>query len=178
MKGDYERYTNRAITLIHSPETSDAVLQTLQGPDPVQKVADGVVMVMQRIDAAARDKGVEVQDSVKIFGAHEIVNLVVELGEAAGVLKLEDDLRELALSVAVQDYVKGEVAARRIDPKKLQVAVDADIRKMPPKDRKEIQASQLRIQQTARKYNGGQGIQGPAEEPTAQKGLIASAGGM
>ena len=156
VREDFDRYVARATALIHSPETTGAVQNMLGGPDPVSKIAAATVMVMQRLDSAARASNIEVQDTIKTFGAVEIVNMVIELGEAAGKFgKLDKDLSELALSVAVQDYVKGEIRAGRIDPKRLQVQMDADMRKLPPKQRKEIQASQVRLQQTARKYNGG-----------------------
>jgi len=157
VKQDYDKYVSRATILIHSPQTTGAIQNLLAGPDPVQQVANATVMVMQRIDSAARDAGVEVQDAVKIFGANAIVRLIIELGEAAHKFKIKFDepLTELALSVAVQDYVKGEITAHRIDPQRLNVALQADMRTMPPKMRKEMQQTQLRIQQTARKYNGG-----------------------
>ena len=159
VKHDFAAYVSRATTLIHAPETTGAIQGMLAGPDPVSKVAAATVMVMQRLDAAARTAGIEVQDAIKVFGAVEVVNMVAELGEAAGKMPvLNQHLKELALSVAVQDYVKGEVKAGRIDPQRLQVAMQADIRQLPPKQRKEIQDAQIRIQQTARAYNGGAGM--------------------
>jgi len=157
VKEDFDKYVARATTLIHSPETTGAVQRMLAGgKDPVSKVAAATVMIMQRLDAAARTSKIEVQDTVKVFGAAEIVNLVSELGEATGVFKkLGTELHELALSVAVQDYVKGEVKAGRIDPKKLQMQMNTDMQKAPPELRKEIEDAQIRIQQTAKKYNGG-----------------------
>lgn len=156
-KADYDKYVAKATILIHTQETSDAILQTLTGADPVQRVADASVMVMQRLDGAARTAGIEVQDTVKIFGAKAVVDLVIELGQAAGKFKMDESLAELALSVATQDYIKAEIAAGRINAQKLKVAMEADMRKMPPKMRKDIQGSQQRIQATARKYNHGRG---------------------
>ena len=153
---DLKKYIERAIMLIHSDETRGAILSYLKGPDPVQKVADATVMVMQRIDDAARQSGIEVQDTIKMYGAHEILKLVVEFGEAAGYFKMGPDLQELALSVAVQDYIKHEVQSGKINAQRLQAKMQIDIRKMPPKMKAEIQASQARIQQTARKYAASQ----------------------
>jgi hypothetical protein len=158
MKHDGEQYVNKAITLIHSPQTSPAILKMLDGNDPVQRVADAAVMIMQRIDSASRQAGIEVQDAIKIWGAHEIVSLIVEMAEAAGKFKLVPDLVTLALSTTVQDYINGEVSARRIDPQKLKVAMQADMRNMPPKMRKEAQQSQQRLPLIARKYNHGAGM--------------------
>lgn len=157
-KADLERYINRAITLIHSPETRGAILNMLTNNDPVQRVADATVMVMQRIDAASRGAGIEVQDTIKMYGANEIVNLVVEFGNAAKKFNITPDLAELALSVAVQDYIKSEVQAGRINAQRLKAKMDIDIRNMPPKMQKEVKDSQMRVQQTARKYANGKGM--------------------
>jgi len=156
-KRDFEQYVAKAMTLIHAKETRDSVVSMLEGDNPVQRVANATVMIMQRLDAAARDAGVEVQDSIKVFGANEIISMVAEVAEASGKAKLDERLLELALSVAVQDYVKAEIAAKRINAQQLKVAIEADLRKLPPKQRKEIQQSQIRIQQTARQYNEGKG---------------------
>lgn len=155
---DLKQYVDKGTMLIHSPETRDPVLKMLEGPDPVQKVADATVMIMQRLDAAGRSAGIEVQDAIKIIGAHQLVDQIVEVGEAARKFKLDQDLTHLALSVTIQDYIKIEVSAKRIDPRKLKVALAAEIRQLPPAKRKEVQQSQARIQQIARKYNHGKNV--------------------
>lgn len=160
IKSDLQKYVNKATLFIHAPENTPNIVKMLSGDNPVQKVASASVFVMQMVDKNSRESGIEVQDTVKVFGAHEIVNLIAELGETARKIpKLDQKLGELTLSVAVQDYVKSEVAAGRINPQKLKVAMDADIRKLPPKTRKEIQDAHIRIQQTSRQYNNGKGLQ-------------------
>lgn len=179
VKHDFDAYVSRAMMLIHSPQTTKAVQDMLGGPDPVSRVAAATVMVMQRLDAASRASNIEVQDTVKVFGAVEIVNMVAELGEAAKKFrKLDQHLHELALAVAVQDYVKGEVKAGRINPQALQAKMQADLAQIPEKERKEIQDSQIRIQQTARKYNGGKGMGAFTQSavPPESKGMISTGG--
>ena len=156
VKHDFDTYVSKATVLIHSPETTGAIQNMLTGRDPVSKVAAATVMIMQRLDSAARAAQVEVQDTVKVFGAVDIVNMVAELGEAAGKFpKFPQKLIELALSVSVQDYVKAEISAGRINGQKLQAQMQADMAKVPAKERQEIQAAQVRILQTAKQYNGG-----------------------
>ena len=157
-KKDLEQYVSKATILVHSPETTASVQQILTNDDPVQRVSDASVMVMQAIDSSSRKAGIEIQDSVKVVGCKEIVELVIELGEAASKFKLTPELHELALSVTVQDYVKSEMDAGRIHGQKLKVALDAEIRQMPPKYRKEAQQSMQRIPMIARKYAHGRGI--------------------
>lgn len=158
IKEDFEKYVANAIKLIHSEQTRLKVLGMLHGKDPVSKVADATVMIIQRLDTAARHSGTEVQDTIKVFAAHEIVNLVVEFGEAAGIFRLNDDLKLLALSSACQKYVQSEIAAGRIDGQALQVQLQADMKKMPQKERADIEAGMAKVQNIAKRYNGGQGV--------------------
>jgi len=154
---DLAQYVAKATTLLHAPETRDAVISMLDNNDQVQKIANVTVFVMQKVDAAARTKGLEIQDSVRVFAAGDIVTQIAEIGNAAKKFSIDKDLVQLALSVAVQDYVNAEVKAGRIDRKKLQVAIEADLRKMPPQKRKEIQQQIQQTQEIARRYNQGKG---------------------
>ena len=168
-KNEYTQYVTKATVLIHAPETRDSILNMIGGADPVQSIANASVMVMQRLDLAARNAGIELQDTVRIFGANQVVHMIAEVGDAAGKFKLPERLLELALSVATQDYVKGEIAAHRIDPKKLGIALQNDMRQLPPNQRKQIQLSQIRIKETAMKYNHGKGL-------AAFQGMTSTAG--
>jgi len=158
LKADGEKYVAKALILLHSPETRDGVVKMLTGPDPVQRVSNVLVMVMQRVDSEARKSNLEVQDVVKAAAARAIVPEIVEIGEAAKLFNLNPDLELLAFSVSLQDYLKAEIKAGRVDSKKLAVTMQADVRSMPPKMRKEVIAAQPRIQQIARKYAHGAGM--------------------
>jgi hypothetical protein len=156
VREDHERYVARATTLIHAPETTAQIQQMLGGGDPVKKIVRASVMIMQRLDTAARQSNLEVHDTVKMFAANEIVGMVAELGEASKKFaKVSPRLLELALSATVQDYIKGEIKAGRINPQKLQTEMQANMRALPEDQRKEAEAAQLRIQQTAREYSRG-----------------------
>lgn len=158
IKRDFTQYVAKATKVIFSPQTREAIMTTLKGPgDPVQKTADITVMVMQRVDTMVREAGLEMQDSIRIFAGHEIVKSVAEFAEAAAAFKLNDDLVLLATSLAAQDYIKAETKAGRINAKTLEVQMQADLRKMPEKNRREIMEGAKKVQGIARKYNGGNG---------------------
>lgn len=174
IKSDYEKYVNRATMLIHSPETTSSVQKMLTGDDPVQRIAKVTVMIMQRIDAASRTAKQEVHDTIKVLAAVEVVNIIVELGQAAKLFKVGKKLTELAVSVAVQDYIKSEAAERRIMPQKLKAQMDVEIRKMPPKEQQDIRKSMQRVQQTAREYNHGKGT--VTDDKPVKTGIIGQGG--
>lgn len=175
LKDDYAQYINRASQLIYAPQMRDAIIKMLQSGRPVEQVAAATVMVMQRIDAAARTTGNEIQDAVRIAAANEIVGLIIEIGEVAKILdKLDADLKELALSATVQKYIDEEIRSGRMNRQKVAIAIQRDIRNMPPKARRAMLDSMKRVQQTGRKYGGSS----PVEQPTEQSapGLLATGG--
>jgi hypothetical protein len=169
-KHDYDRYVSKATMLIHSPDTTGAIQNLLKGPDPVQRVANATVMIMQRVDTASRQDGTEVQDSVKMYASHAIVLMIIELAEAAGIFKLNDDLALLATSVASQDYIKSEIGAKRINAQQLNAKMQADMRQAPQKFRQEMIRGQQKVVMIARKYRNGAGLgQFPGTQMGAQQ---------
>lgn len=152
IKEDFKKYVSMAIDLIHAEGTSPATIGMLKGPDPVQQVASTTVTIMQRLDTQTRESNVELQDVVKIYAAHEIVKLLAELAEAAKLYKLDDDYQLLALATATQDYVKAEAAAGHINPKALSVQMQAGIRQLPEKERKDVLAGTQNVQKIAQRY--------------------------
>ena len=159
MPDDYALFVSRGLEMISAEQTKDGILTMLRAKDPVQSLADTLIVIIHKLDDAARQKGVEVQDSIKILGAHELINELAKVAKAANIFDLDKDHIELAFSVAVQDYVREEVQAGRINPGKLQAQMQSGVNKMGTKEREEMQAAQERIQKTARGYNGGQGYQ-------------------
>ena len=157
IKADYAKYCALATRIIHTEGPREQILSSLKGNDPVKKLADVTVIILQKMDQVLRDSGQELQDSIKIFGAHAVVDEIADLGEAAGIAKYSEDWRLLALSGACQDYIKAEVAAGRINAQRLNVEIQAGLRQMPPKQRKDILDGMKRVEQIARKYNGGAG---------------------
>jgi len=163
LKDDYEQWIVTAMEMVHGQETRDQFMTLLKTPSAgqmngkgqVESLAGAVVLVIQKIDNASRGQQVEVEDSIKVLGASEISKQIYEVGEAAGLLNLDEDHQELALSFAVQNYVRGEVEAKRIDPAKLKAHFDKGLRALPPEEKEKAAASMARVSATGRKYSGG-----------------------
>ena len=149
IKIDYTQYLAKGMKILHSPETNGAILAILKGDNPVQLVANATIVVLQKIDTAARAKGIEVQDMVKLLAANEFVSQICEIAEAAKLFTLDDDHRQLALSVAVQDYVRQEIKAGRIDPARLMAQVEQGTRKLSAQQKEEMTQAMNKVQQTA-----------------------------
>lgn len=154
-KNDYAQYLSKGMEILHSRETRGAIISLLSGnKTPVQRVANAAVVVLQKVDGAARSKGLEIQDATKLFAAYEIVKQICEIADAARLFTLDDQHQNLALSVAVQDYVRAEIAAGRIDPARLNAQITQGMRKLTPEQRSEVDSSIKTIQQTGAKYRG------------------------
>ena len=155
---DLESYIAKATKLIHTDPSRSTILQSLPGKDPVQKIADMAVVIMQRIDAMARQSGIEILDTVKMAAMNQIVRMLVEVAAAARYFVLSEDLITLAVAVTAQDYTNAEIGAKRIDRVKLFATVNEAVRASSPKDRKAIMLEQSRIPKIAKQYNFGKGL--------------------
>ena len=168
-KADTLKYISKARLLIHADQTIPQLTQMLKGSDPVQRVADASVMIAQRVDAASRTSGHEVNDGLKVAAGMEIVNDISDVLEASLGTVLNKDLRYLAFSVTIQDYVKAEVKARRMNAQQLRVSMQQGIRQMPAKTQKEVKMAPAKIQAIARKYNHGKGLASFPPDPKQVK---------
>lgn len=153
-KEDYEEWVAIAMEILHSKQTRGAIQDLLKSgaSDPVNTMAKTLGLVLTKLDQSSRNSGQEVDDAVKLLALAEVENQLVEIAEALGAFTLDEAHKELALSIAVQDYVKSEVAAGRINPVKLQAQMATSVSKMPPAERMAMEKSLQRIQQTAKSY--------------------------
>ena len=149
---DIQKYITKATLLIHSPETSKKIQKMLSQPNPVLQIANLTVMILQRIDAAARASGTEPQDIVKIAAAQAIVGLLCEMGDAMHKFKLNKAFKVLALTAAIEAYYKGEIQAKRIDPAKLKQTAGNNIKMMDPKLLEESRKAAAAIPMIAEQY--------------------------
>lgn len=155
---DIQKYVTKATILIHSKETTKKIQAALILPDPVQQIANLTVMIIQRIDSAARQQGVETQDNVKLAAAKAIIGLLCELAQAMKKFTLSQDLKTLALATAMQDYYKGEIKAGRIDPIKLKQSKGRAIQSMPPQLLQQSKDIAAKLPMIAKRYNHGKGL--------------------
>jgi len=156
MKTDEAIYKAKGLELLNSDQTQGEFMTVLKTGDPVTALVNALLLVLQKLDAAQRASGTDVADAVKLLGAEEFFNDLVSKAKAARIFTLDQAHLEMAFSIAVQDYIKGEVAAGRIDPAKLMQQMQQSMAKLPPAQRQEITTAMQRIQKTAQNYKGGQ----------------------
>jgi len=155
MKADLNQFVSKGMQLLHSEDTRDQVVSVLRSSsNPAQGVSDALVPIVQRIDSASRAAGQEVHDAVKLLGAIELVGQIIEIGELSKALpKMSDEDKNTALAVSIQDYMKGEIDAGRVDPKVLQQQLSQGMNQLSEDQKIQIGDSMKSIHETAMSYN-------------------------
>ncbi|MEA1992214.1 MAG: hypothetical protein U9N58_08485 [Thermodesulfobacteriota bacterium] len=177
MEEDLDKFITKGTMLIHSPETRNQILSLLQGRNPVESVASALVITVKKLDEVSRREGLEVNDSVKLKGSEELISQIIEVGKAADTLKdFDDDKKELAYSLGVQEYIKGEIQAGRINKQALAEEIKTAMEELPEESRKELDTQLKRINKTSELYgsSGGKTNKPPTNQPPpSPSGLMA-----
>ena len=152
---DTAKFVAKGMKIIHGPDTRDALVNKLKTKNPVQAVSEVVIDVTKRLDASARQEGKEIADKAKLEGAVEIFGQVIEVGETAGVLEMDEKQKQLSLSLAIQNYIDAESKAGRIDKQALGKEMTQQIADMDPEQRKNLNQQLLTINSTAEQMKRG-----------------------
>lgn len=131
LQRDKEQIVDKGTILLHSPETRDQVMQMISSGDPVDGVAKASVMTIQRLDEVARKAGKETSDTAKLAASIELMEQIIEIGETAKVFKFSDEQRKYAMALGIQNYMKAEIQAGRIDPQELAKGMNSEIEALP-----------------------------------------------
>jgi len=130
---------------IHGPETRDLVLKHLHlGASRDKKtileaLSNATTMIVSKLDSDAREKGQPWSDKIKPDAMNFFLGQLIEVGEQAGLFKLEEQDKMLAYGDIVNKYLNSEKAAGRVNEQELQQA-----------------ASDPQLQQMAQGLRGGQ----------------------
>lgn len=149
IKNDYRTIVAKGMKLIHKKEARENMLKALSVNNPVESVANVTQHVIARIDKALRSAGRKVSDEVKALAANNIMGQILEVGEASGVVQLDENEKELAFSMAINKYLNAEIKAGRIDPKMLSEETGRSVANMSTEQRSQIDEQLQRINGTA-----------------------------
>lgn len=104
-QAQYDQFVKNGMQLIYQKEGLEQLFTTLEGDgNPIQGVADTLVMVVSRLEDSAEEKGVEVSGDVKMHGAQELLEQLVELSENASIHEFSDEEMEQAFYLALDEY--------------------------------------------------------------------------
>lgn len=155
LQEDLQKFINKGTILVHSEQSRDKIIKMLTTGNPLEAVANTTVMVMQRLDKAARDAGQEVHDYVKLQAAVDLTGQVAEVGAASGTIpQLSEEELQTSLSVGIEKFLKGEIEAGRVDPEGLKAELGRGISQMPPEQQMGLDKQLRTINQTAMQSQG------------------------
>ena len=106
----YDKVVTNALDYL-SGEGGDAALERMQAGDPVEAIGKIAAQLGQAIVAAAAEAGVQIDDGVLFHAGREVVEALVDLGKAAGLLEGTEQEIEKAFYVALQGYGEGLIAS-------------------------------------------------------------------
>ena len=152
MEEDLAKFVDKGTILIHSPETRDQILVILKHGNSIEDIAEALVFTVQRLDAISRKAGIEINDQVKLKGAEDLINQIIEVGETANLFKITDEQRTLAYSLGLQNYLNEEISTGRIDKQKLSQEILQAVEQLPEDKRQDLDSQLKGINQTAEAY--------------------------
>jgi len=149
-KRQLTQYVVKGMQLLHSGETGGDIVEVLKGtPNKSQAVAEVTTSVLQRLDTAAREAGDDVHDMIKLEGAVDLLQQVIEIGEVSGATKkFTPEETQAAIALTVQEYLRGEIASGRVNKDELAKQITGGISQMSPEDQEELNKETLRINDT------------------------------
>lgn len=101
----YNEFVSNGLQLIYSEKAMPQILESIEaGGNPIQGLANSMVMVVVRLEDSAQDQGREFSGDVKLHAATEIMEHMVELAEAAGVHEYSEEDMESALYLGMDIY--------------------------------------------------------------------------
>ena len=114
-------FVSNAINIIHDPKVSQMIIQRLKNSsDLVETTATITVDIVRRLEASARNNGINLNLAVVAQGGNIILNEIITLAKLAGILPLDDEQKYHAYCLAVALYINKAVKDGEITPQELQ----------------------------------------------------------
>jgi hypothetical protein len=166
---DARKFVAKGSKLIYSNQGTDAIVQALQGPNPVEAIASITLSVVKRVEQAIEQSGAQVEDPVKAVAAASLMGQILEIGEASGVAFLDDGEKEVAFTDMVNRYIQDEINAGRIDREKLAESAGRGVSKMDDEEMSTLDEQLKRIDSNAQlvQQRYSPRAQAPQQQPTS-----------
>lgn len=104
-QAQYDQFVSNGAKLIYSPEIRKTVQKNLSGAgNPIEGLANTLVMIVTRLDQSAQENSIEVSGDVKMHGAMELLDLLIEYAEESRIAQIDEKMAEQALYLAFDMY--------------------------------------------------------------------------
>jgi len=118
----FEMYLGNGMQIIHGRETRDQVIERIRPEDPERSLADAVSLVMDKLDASAKEARQGVPEMVRALAGITLLGQLAQVAEAAGIAKFDDDAKILALSKLLASQLAKGMRAGKYNPQELKQA--------------------------------------------------------
>ena len=116
----FDKFTINALKILHTPETTDRIISSIKAkPDIIEAIGEQSLNVVRRLEESASGNKFNVKANTVLNGLNVIVGEVINIIEATGVPKLEDEQKYQAYSWAVSNYINEAVKTGRISKEEL-----------------------------------------------------------
>jgi len=109
-QAQYNAFVENGAEVIYSEGGQKSILDSIagggQGGDgnPVEGLANALVMLVMRLEDSAEQAGTKMSGDVMLHGGSELLELMVEMAEEAGIHTFDDSEIESALYLALDTY--------------------------------------------------------------------------
>jgi hypothetical protein len=105
----YDLMVANAMEFIYGEKTADTVIKVLSQSPPAEAIANVLTLIGAGMKKSADMAGAQISPEAMVNAATEIIDALLELGQAAGVFNLQsqeeiDQIAKQSLMMAVQQY--------------------------------------------------------------------------
>lgn len=101
-----KKYISNGMKLIHTPAMSAEVVKQLKGDNDIEALSNLSLRVIDSLDVSAKGTLGKIPDEIKWQGAAVLMDQLVQVGKAAGVMDLNEQQIKEAAGNAVGKYIQ------------------------------------------------------------------------
>ena len=127
MQNQMDMFLSNGMSIIHSKKVSDGLIKTIKSatgddrqPDPLVGVANATLNVLDRLEASAGEKGVNLPPEYVAEAGNVLMGEIFQIAEAAGLGPFSEQERYKAFSLAVSKYIDQGLKSGKITEEQLQ----------------------------------------------------------
>lgn len=124
MNPDQQAYVTGLMKMIHDPQASPKIVDTLGAAPPNQSVPHVALMLNEQFEVQARSQGKVPDLNTLLAAGIYLVTDLVELGNTAGAFKVSEEEIGPIIEDTLQQYIEKGLKKGTIDPVELQESVE------------------------------------------------------
>lgn len=172
-QAEYDQFVANATEIMYDEQTMPQILQRIHGsPNKAEAVANVTAMLVMRLEDSARQEGMPIEGDVKFHGGVNILELLVDLTEAAGIHEFSPEEIEQATLAAMDIYREARQADGTLPSEEIAEDLDLLVAAEEQGALGELVPGAEQYAQMAEQRHGGGGQQ-QGGEPKRRRGLMA-----